>query len=112
MKLKASLKAENFPGRTSESVEVGRATGGEGLIVIASDIHGPRKKMWKQWFTRRIIDLNLEVFQKEAIRISKALLTKADKTFDFVDYSLHCTFRIIACECVAKCSTSLLYLPV
>ncbi len=83
-------------------MEIGRASGGEGLIAISPELHGPRKKMWKQWFTRRIINGNLEMFQKEAIRLSQALSMETNNTFDLVDYALHCTFRTIACECVAN----------
>ncbi len=100
---KASLKDETFPGRPSEMVEMGRKIEGEGLIMISPDVHGPRKKIWKQWFTRRIVNGSLEIFQKEAIRLSEKLAVETNKTFDIVDYSLHCAFRTIACECILNC---------
>lgn len=90
-------------------MEAAKVVGGDGLFVIAPDEHGPRKKMWKQWLTRRIINGNLEIFQKEAIRLSEVLSMETNKTFDFLDYSLHCTFRTIACKFLDNFSTVLFF---
>ncbi len=92
------LKNGNFPGRSSEFEKVGKAIDGEGLVAASAENHGPLKKIWKQWFTLRLINSNLDMFQREAIQLCEVLSTKCDTTFDAVDYILHSTFKTIACK--------------
>lgn len=91
---KQCLQNETFPNRSSDVQEVARVASAVGLIVLKPEVHKTRKKQWKLWFTRKHINENHEMFQREAKRLCDVFSGETE-TFDAVPHVLHCTFRII-----------------